>query len=311
MVMETIHRNRGGMATLALLLVLAIINSKDLIAQQIPHYTQHMFNNYLTNPAVAGTLNFYQMRANSRYQWIGINDAPQTISMSVWGPLTKKDMGWGAYIYNDITGPTSRTCALGSYAYNLQLNRSGLRISGGLSFGLMQYKFDDSKASYGENGDPRDPAIVGKSVITPDAALGVYLYTSKYNVGLSVQQLFGQKLRMNKENIEDSRLKQHLLLSGGIWENLNRYTEVEVSSLIKYMFSSPMQVELNGKVTYRRQFWGGLSFRWRDAISFLVGYNYKNKYMFGYSFDWSLLGISRYNAGTHEVMVGVMFDKIK
>jgi hypothetical protein len=77
------------------------------------------------------------------------------------------------------------------------------------------------------------------------------------------------------------------------------------------MYTGPMQVDINAKVTYRNEFWGGLSLRWQDGIALLFGYNYDNRYLFGYSFDYSLTGIRKFNGGSHEIMIGYMFDKLK
>lgn len=300
-----------------LILVLGIAVALPAKSQQIPQYTQYMFNNFLFNPAVAGTFKHYQMLLNNRYQWVGINDAPYTVSMSFYGPFEKRDMGWGVNIGNDATGPTSRTNVMGTYAYNMQVGGSGMRISGGISLGMLLYRLDGSKLDPGEDPYPGfDPAIPQTTTtkFTPDASVGFYLWSSSFNVGLSAHQLFGQRLKFYPEPIEDNRLKQHYMLSGGYWVNLNRYTQIETALLLKYMISSPMQVEWNGKLEYRQKtyrLWGGLSLRWKDGVSILVGSTLKNKYMFGYSFDWSLLGISKYNSGSHEIMVGYMFDKIK
>lgn len=297
---------------IAILTLLGLISFQSATAQQIPQFTQHMFNNYLSNPAVAGTNNFYQIKVNGRYQWVGINDAPQTISMSMYGPHSKKDMGWGGYLYNDVTGPTSKFGLMGSYAYNMNIN-DDMRISGGLSFGFMQYKVDGSKLTWGENADTQDPAIFksAQSVFTPDASVGVYLYSSLYCVGVSAHQLFGQKLKLYSDPIGVNRLKQHIQMSGSYLLVLNRDYQIEPALLLKYMFRSPFQFELNAKVTYRSQIWGGISYRFRDAMSILIGYTYKRKYQFGYSFDYSYTGIRQYQSGTHEIMIGYMFDKIK
>jgi len=296
----------------AALCVIAIFFSQTSVAQQIPQFTQYMFNNYLSNPAVAGTYNYYQIRLNNRYQWVGMNDAPQTNSISFFGPLSKKDMGWGGYVYTDITGPTSKMGLMGSYSYNMPLN-DDFRISGGLSFGLMQYKVDGSKLNLGENPDPSDPAIfkTSNSTFTPDASIGFYLYNSDYQVGISAHQLFGQKLKLYPDPIGTNRLKQHLLLSGSAMYSLSKDYRIEPAILLKYMFRSPFQFELNAKVTYKSQMWGGLSYRFKDAISILIGYNYKKKYMIGYSYDYSYTGIRKYQSGTHEIMIGYLFDKIK
>ena len=300
-------------ATISLYMLIPFAGS----TQQVPHFSQFMFNPYLYNPAIAGTLNHYQIRGNNRNQWVGIDDAPFSVSASVYGPFTKHDMGWGAYITNDVTGPTAKTNIMGTYAYNMMINESGLRISGGISFGLMLYRLDGTKLNLGEEPDPRyDPAIIQatKTIVSPDASVGFYLYSTSFHVGLAAHQLFGQRLNFYPEPIGTNRLKQHILLSGGYWVNLNRNMEIETSALIKYMFGSPMQFEVNGKFTYIQKdysFWGGASLRWKDAMALMIGFTWQKRYMVGYSFDWSLLGIKKYNSGSHEVMIGYNFDKLK
>ncbi|QKG80981.1 PorP/SprF family type IX secretion system membrane protein [Tenuifilum thalassicum] len=297
-------------------IILCLLTPSTTVAQEIPQYTQFMFNPYLFNPAIAGTLNHYQVRANNRNQWVGINDAPFSVSASIYGPFTKYDMGWGAYITNDVTGPTAKTNFMGTYAYNMMLT-DDIRVSGGISFGMMLYRLDGTKLKLGEEADPvYDPAIINstKTLVTPDASIGFYLYSTSFNVGLSAHQLFGQRLKFYPKPIEPNRLKQHIMLSGGYWLSLNRNMEIETSLLLKYMFGNPMQVEVNGKFTYLQKdynVWSGLSVRYKDAIAIMVGFTWQKKYMIGYSFDWSLLGIRKYNSGSHEVMFGYNFDKLK
>lgn len=293
--------------------IVGFIYSQKADAQQIPQFTQYMLNNYLSNPAVAGTYNYFQLRLNNRYQWVGMNDAPQTNSISLFGPFSKKDMGWGSYIYMDVTGPTSKMGLMGSYAYNMSISDE-TRISGGISFGFMQYKVDGSKLTVGENySNINDPAIfkTTQSTFTPDASVGVYLWSTLYYVGVSANQLFGQKLKLYSDPIGTNRLRQHIQVSGGTNISLNKYYYIEPALLIKYMFRSPLQFEVNAKVTYKGQMWGGISYRYQDAIAILIGYNYKKKYIIGYSYDYSYTGIRKYQSGTHEIMLGYLFDKLK
>lgn len=299
----------------AYLIILAVLISGIISTtkgQQIPQYSQFMFNPYIINPAVAGTYNYFQIRSNNRYQWIGIPDAPQTYSLSVYGPHAKKDMGFGGMIISDITGPTSRLGLNGSYAYNIRMT-DDIRVSGGLMFGLMQYKVDGSKLNFGDANISNDPALftATKSILTPDASIGFYMYSSYFYAGLSAMQLFGNKVNFNADAVGVNKLKQHFILSGGYKFLLNRYYELEPSAIIKYMSPAPMVLELNGKLTYRNKVWGGLSVRWKDAASILIGYTHENKYIFGYSYDYSFTSLSKYNSGTHEIMIGVLFEKIK
>ena len=255
-------------------------------SQQLPQFTQYMFNTYILNPAVGGTHNYYQIRYNNRFQWVGVTDAPQTYNLSAYGPHATKDMGFGANLYHDVTGPTSRTGGLFSYSYNMQITPGGMRASGGISLGFLMFRADGSKFVFGDGFNMNDPAIFQstKSVFTPDASLGVMFYSTMYFFGFSTHQLFGQRLYRSQltkivgdepeEYYGVNRLKQHFMLTGGMLYPLNRDLELEPSVLIKYMYTSPFQVDVNVKATYRKQFWGGLSFRWQDGISALFGYNY-------------------------------------
>ncbi len=304
-------------------MVLLMVLQISVKAQQIPHFTHYMFNTYTSNPAVAGTFNFYQIRYNNRFQWVGMTDAPQTYLVSAYGPHSSKDMGFGGYLYSDITGPTSRLGANFSYAYNMPIDDM-YRISGGISLGFMQYKVDGSRLDLGdfENTWSDDAAVLSalEPSFTPDASVGFYLYSTQLFVGLSAHQLFGQKVSLVPDNEQTkaygiNRLRQHFMLTGGYKIFLNRDYAIEPSAMIKYMVKSPLQFEVNGKITYSpprgQEVWAGLSVRWQDAVALLIGINYNKKYMFGYSFDYSYTGIRKYQSGTHEIMIGVMFDKLK
>ena len=64
-----------------------------LKAQQLPQITQYMNNNYVINPAVAGMYDYYQVNTTIRNQWAGINDAPRTSVISIYGRHSEH-VGW-------------------------------------------------------------------------------------------------------------------------------------------------------------------------------------------------------------------------
>ena len=47
-------------------------------AQQLPHYSQYIDNQYAFNPAVAGSEEHFEANLNNRFQWVGVQDAPRT-----------------------------------------------------------------------------------------------------------------------------------------------------------------------------------------------------------------------------------------
>lgn len=295
-----------------LLIVIALVSlfgSSKMIAQQVPHYTQFMFNNYAFNPAIAGTHNYYQIRLNSRFQWVGITDPPQTNSLSVYGPHASKDMGFGGHLYTDVTGPSSRTGVYGSYSYNLVVNDL-MRLSMGLSFGLIQNKIDGTSITL---LDPNDPALLGSSAnaFVPDASFGLFLYSSDFHVGFSVSQLFNNKLNFYDGQVGINKLKSHFYLTGGYKYRINHDFAVEPSIIIKGTTPVPLQVDFNVRGIYQEMVWLGLSIRSQDAFSILLGYMHENKFIFGYSYDISVSDIRKFNSGSHEILLGMRFNAIK
>ena len=285
-------------------------------AQQMPQYTQYTWNDYMINPAVAGTHNYLQVRAFSRMQWMGISGAPQTYSISVYGPTEEQPMGYGGYIYSDYTGPTSRLVFKGSYAYNIPIN-SSIRISGGISMGGIQYKVDgtqfDTQAIESYFGR-QDPVIDGtvRSRFIPDASAGIYVYSTYFFAGISAHQLIGNKLNnITPEQVGINRLKQHFYLAGGYNFILNRDFTLQPSLLVREMFPAPPQAEITARAIYQRIVWGGLSFRTGDAFSFMAGYNHENRWYFGVSYDFTYSQLRQYSGGSIEVMFGLKFNDIK
>jgi len=283
--------------------------------QQMPQFSQYYFNDYMINSAVAGTHSYLQVRAFSRMQWIGIPNSPQTYSVSFYGPTKEKDMGYGGYIYGDYTGPTSRLVFKGSYAYNIAIN-SSIRVSGGISLGGMQYKIDGTSFNDSPVLD-NDPSIDGtvKSMFTPDASAGVMVYSTYFFAGISVHQLFGNKLKSitvsNSDAAGVNRLKQHFYLMGGYNFILNKDFILRPTLLVREMFPTTPQVELTTRLIYQKFLWGGLAYRYGDAVSVMGGYNHESRWYFGLSYDITTSELRQYSRGTVEFMFGLKFDAIK
>lgn len=279
-----------------------------------PLYTQFMTNPFLINPAIAGTYPYYQIMTNSRMQWVGFTDAPITNVISMYGPTINQPMGFGGYIMHDATGLTSQTTISGTYAYNYAIAED-LKISMGLALGVYQYKVDGSGTT-----EFYDPVYGGQTLTTwgPDATLGLYMYSSIYHVGFSVNNLLGNKLKLGQDTVTNlSKLKQHFYLHGGYKYMINRELSIEPTVIIRKVISTPFQVDFNVRVWYgkrqweRTKIWGGLSYRSQDAVTILVGFTYQRKIEIGYSYDIGINKLRPYHGGSHELMLGFKFNDIK
>ena len=56
--------------------------SGNLLAQQLPIYSQYILNGFMINPAMAGHDGYTSFNTTARQQWLGFKEAPQTYSAS-------------------------------------------------------------------------------------------------------------------------------------------------------------------------------------------------------------------------------------
>ncbi|MCF8346207.1 MAG: type IX secretion system membrane protein PorP/SprF [Bacteroidales bacterium] len=292
-----------------LISLLIIAGSMNLAGQQLPHFSQYMFNDFLLNPAVAGASDYYQIRTNHRFQWVGMTDPPLTNSIAFYGPHSSMDMGFGGSVYTDITGPTSRTGVSGSYAYNIALSKD-MRLSMGLSMSMLQYRVDGTQLTPKDPTDMYIQGVVSTSYV-PDAAVGAYLYGDQYYAGISAVQLLNNKLKIFEDKTGMNRLKSHVYLTGGYRFEVDRDWSLEPSAIV--MIAAPRQIkfEVSTRLEWIDMVWLGLGYRYHEAITVLAGYNYNDKFYFGYAYDIGITELRRYNMGSHEIMIGYRFNDIK
>jgi type IX secretion system PorP/SprF family membrane protein len=285
--------------------VLLVFTITDSIGQQLPQYSQYLINDYVLNPAVGGSNNYFEAKSNHRFQWVGLTDAPRTFILSINGPLKTKNMGVGGYIFTDVTGPTSRFGAYFSYAYHIQIN-SEFKLGMGLFGGILQYNVDGSKITLLDKADTLGSTI--ESVTLPDAGFGLYGYSEKFYFGFSIPQLLQNKLKLNNNIQTQGKLTSHILVTTGYKFEAGNEFEIEPSILLKYVNPVPIQFDFSTKVTYQKTIWIGASYRTQDAMSALLGYVYKDQLLISYSFDFTTSNLKNYSAGTHEIMLGIRFE---
>ena len=293
----------------AILLFTVIAGSGSLLGQQLPQFTQYMFNDFVINPAIAGTQNYYQIRTTHRFQWVGLADPPMTNSISFYGPSEDYDMGFGGYIYNDVTGPTSRTGLTGSYAYNIAV-ADQMRLSMGISFSMIQYRVDGTQLNPKDVSDPSILNMVSTSYM-PDAGLGAYLYGDGFHVGLSVSQILNNKVNIFDHKVDDNRLKPHFNLTGGYRYEINADWALEPSVIFKATAPKEVSFDITAKVDWQKMVWGAVSYRYHEVVAIIIGYSYQDTFIFGYAYDIGINSIRKYNTGTHELMIGYRFNDVK
>lgn len=289
-----------------ILVIIIVIASFSLNAQQIIPYTMFMEDAYALNPAAAGSLPYNPLTLGYKRLWSGIDDAP-TFQMLNSHLAASERVGIGGKLFNQVAGPYSQFGIEGTYAYNFPIADGKLAL--GLSGILYQYSIDKSRLIL---EDPDDEAVIfgSEKIVVPDAKFGAYYYAKQYYAGLAIHQLFGRKNHlMNKEHLDMTQVR-HYFLHGGYIYDINGNFTLEPSAMIRLIEAGIFQFDVNVKGIYKQMVWLGLSYRYQDAVSVMAGFR-KDRISFGYAYDYALSDIRNYNTGSHELIFSFKFNRSK
>ncbi|MFP4058971.1 MAG: type IX secretion system membrane protein PorP/SprF [Bacteroidales bacterium] len=311
---------------IVLIFVLGIITHEGW-TQQLPLYTQYTMNGFLLNPAFAGSNGYTSVNLMAREQWIGLPNSPKTHSISAQTrilpnsyinnrfnirkkkrPMSRDGrVGIGGYIFNDRTGLIDRTGMQFTYAYHIRLYDDS-QLSFGLSVNAYQFKINQDKMILQDQGDI---TVDGNrnAVYIPDASFGALWMSKEFYLGFSANELAQSSQKLFKQNINyDYQMYRHYYLIGGYKYEYRRYFIIEPSALIKASQAGALQADLGVTVSFDNEYWGGISYRTGNSLSFLMGVKVENFY-FGYAFDYTISSIMRHTFGSHEFMAAVRFGE--
>ena len=65
-----------------LLITAIVLAGLQLFAQQLPQFSLRTFDDYVLNPAVAGSNSYPEIKLHHRTQWLGFTGAPITSLIS-------------------------------------------------------------------------------------------------------------------------------------------------------------------------------------------------------------------------------------
>lgn len=271
-------------------------------SQQIPLYSQYMFNKLLLNPAVTGNTDAIELRLTARQQWVGIEKAPSTQVISGHLRLNNGTMGVGGVIYADRFGPESKIGLQGNYSYIIPVFNEEGRLSFGLSFQVFQYQMDYANFTFLDIDDSM-LAYNKENSWRPESDIGIYLYGANYFAGISANQLIALPVKIGGDEKELNKLVRHYNLMGGYNFSVGRDFNLEPSTLLKTSFKAPFQADVNIKGIYQKDYWLGFSYRTSGDIITMLGFTYKD-FVFGLAYDLATSKLIHYQNGTFEIMLG-------
>lgn len=281
-----------------ILLLLSVVS----YAQQDSQFTQYMYNTININPAYAGSRETMSIFALHRTQWVGLDGAPVTNTVSIHTPINGSNVGLGLSIINDKIGPSSENDISIDFSYTIPVS-AWYKLSFGLKATANLLDVDFTKLNqYDKNDYSFDTNIDNK--FSPNIGVGVYLHSDNTYIGLSAPNLLETKhfdrYAGTAANSHVSSEKIHYFLIAGHVFDLNPSVKFKPSILTKVVQGAPLQVDLSGNFMINEKFVAGVAYRWRAAVSAMAGFQATDSWFIGYSYDMETTRLSNYNSGSHE-----------
>jgi type IX secretion system PorP/SprF family membrane protein len=298
------------MKKLNITFLLLILAAGRIFSQQDPLSSQYMFNTLTFNPGVAGVSGMICATALNRQQWVGFTGAPSTTIFNVSAPVKpfKINSGVGLLVESDNIGFEKNINIAASYSYHLELGQGLLGI--GLNAGVVNQTLNPTwviptgDSHTPPSGDPLIPENK-ESAVAFDAGLGLYYKADKYYASLSVTHLNQPKLKFSKGTPFISR---HYYLTAGYTLQLPDPSLELLPSVFIFSDGKAAQFDLTSLIRYNKKVWGGVSYRYGDAIIGIIGLELFNGIRLGYSYDFTISDMGKNSSGTHEFMVNYCFD---
>jgi type IX secretion system PorP/SprF family membrane protein len=294
--------------TLLIATLCSMVLAVKSVAQQNIQFTQYMFNGLVINPAYAGADEALSLTFIQRSQWTGIENAPNTQTLTAHTLFKKKQVGLGLILVNDEIGIHKNLNVLSSYAYHLRVGKESY-LSMGLQAGIKSIRSDYASLI---NSSGNDPAIYDALTSRTffDFGAGLYFRSPRFHAGISAPQLIPQQFSVN-DTLSVSLSKANLLVFSKYRFSLDDKIDLEPSMMIKYMNGVPLSFDINLNMIYRKVLTLGLSYRKNESIDFLMKAQATPQLQVGYSYDHPFGTVARVSNGSHELMVQYVFRYVE
>lgn len=262
----------------------------------------------LYNPSMVGCDSALHVSVFDRMQWVGVDGAPQTFFLSGDMPfqIKGKRQGVGLTLLNDKAGLFSTTILGAQYAYSKKVK--GGRLALGFQAGVISQDFKGGEIYIpdGDAWEPNDELLPRGDVSGTSVDLGIGVFYEK-NIegntvygGLSAMHLNEATIDLEEYSYSEQKRTYYFLAGGNIPVRNTLYI-LQPSVLVKTT-AQATQFEATFRATYDHRFWGGVSYRNKDAVVLMIGADI-DSFRIGYSYDIGTSALAKASNGSHEIMM--------
>ncbi|WP_338359849.1 type IX secretion system membrane protein PorP/SprF [Yeosuana marina] len=284
------------------ILAFALFSCTVGVAQQLPQFTQYMYNTISINPAYAGSREALSIVGLHRSQWVGFQGGPITQTLSINTPLRNDRIGLGLSFIQDDLGPQNFSYVYGDFSYTIPTGYDS-KLAFGLKAGFTQYSMDSEFLN--------DPTIAEdqffrgyENRMTPNLGAGVFWHSTKWYVGLSAPRIFNSDY--NKDKNFKALERTSYYLTGGYVFDFSKSLKFKPAFLVKATNGASPSFDLTANFLFNEKFWLGGSYRINEqtaAIGGLVDFQISRQLRLGYAYEKPISDIASYTSGTHEILL--------
>lgn len=299
------------------IVTLFLLLGVKISAQEVdlPQYINHMADNpFLISPSYAGIGAGLQFRLNGVSQWIGIENAPNTQSLTVEARLAER-FGGGITIFNDSNGFTTQQGAKLSLASHLTLSHfHDSFLSFGLTYSFTQFRVNTSDFV---NEPGKDEGLANISIGTSNFDVSMLYRYERFGISVNAVNILNRDIsRIQSE--EPEVLRKYSLFSLRSFK-INNNTELEPSIFIEY-FEASKRSENDVNVKLRKRvrdgyIWGGLSYTFLNdqfgkpiALSPMVGLK-KGVFYASVGLSLNTIRTQNFNYGSPLITLGLDYNR--
>lgn len=282
-----------------LYILFAVLFALNMQAQQDPQYTQYMYNMNVVNPAYAGSVDGVAIGALYRSQWVGLEGAPTTGTITIHSPIGKQ-VGMGFSVISDEIGPVSETNAYVDFSYTLPMGNSN-KLAFGLKAGATFHDIGLTNIDLIDAGDPFYSQNINE--VTPNVGLGLYFYKpSKYYISASMPNLLnGTHLDVNGTKIGSET--EHMFAAAGYVFDLSENFKLKPHAMMKFAFDAPVSYDINLNLFMYDKVEIGAGYRLDDSFSGMINFLVAPNMRIGYAYDSINSELNAVTNSSHEIFI--------
>ena len=294
--------------------LIGLLSAGSVHAQQEPMYGQYIFNNSVLNPAQAGAENVNQWGVLSRFQFVGIDGAPNTNSAYANLQLPRQ-LGLAVGFYQDKLGIEEHLQLQTDLAYHARLS-DRWRLSAGIRVLASNHEYKFRELILDNPGDPFFAENASSGILL-NAGAGLLLSSESSFFGLSMPRVFEKDLQVYDPGdfVFFHKTNRHLFAYAGTNIPVSDAFLFMPSALFKYADDAPVQLDFNAVFNYRNTLSFGplvrsnLTEGWLDAVGFLVGLSLGDHWFFGYIYEYPTNNLSLATKQTHEISLRFLWGE--